>query len=121
MKKLVTIVIVALFPGVAGCSSLSSSIGTAQTPTGYLSLKSNVGVKAVSGADVHNDAMSITKSMRGPSGISETESHFALYSARFGRVSNQKVPELFDCEEAAPPINASATLSRSSEPKKEGC
>jgi hypothetical protein len=31
------------------------------------------------------------------------------------------VPELFDCEEAAPPINASATLSRSSEPKKEGC
>jgi hypothetical protein len=121
MKKLITIVIAALFPGVAGCSSLSGSVGTSQTPTGYLSLKSNVGVKAVSGVGVHDNAMSITKSTRGPSGISETESHFALYSARFGRVSNQKVPELFGCEEAASPINASATLSRRPEPKKEGC
>lgn len=121
MKKLMTIAIAALLPGIAGCSSLSSSIGAPQAPTSSLSSRSTVGVKASSGVDETEDAISIAKSTRLPSGVSETEAHFALYTARFGPDSSEKLPAVSSCEEAAAPMDASATLSRRTEPKKEGC
>jgi hypothetical protein len=121
MKKLIAMVIAAALPGIAGCSSLPGSIGAPQTPSSSLSSRSTLGVKASSGVDVKENAMSIAKSTGNPSGVSETEAHFALYTARFGPDSSEKLPAVSSCEEAAAPMDASATLSRRTEPKKEGC
>lgn len=121
MKKLVAMVIAAVLPGIAGCSSLSSSIGATQTPSTSSASRSTFGVKASSGVDAKENAMSIAKSTRHPSGVSETEAHFALYTARFGPDSSENLPAVSSCEEATAPLDASATLSRRTEAKKAGC
>lgn len=118
MKKLIIMAIAAALPGIAGCSSLPSSLGAPQTPNSTLSPRSTIGLKASSAFEVKEETMSITTSA--PS-ISETEVHFALYTARFGPDSSEKLPTSSSCEEAAAPIDASATLSRRPEPQKGGC
>ncbi len=121
MKKLIAMVIAAVLPGIAGCSSLSSSIGAPQTPSSSSASRSTVGVKASSGVDAKEEAMSIARSTRNPSGLSETEAHFAVYTARFGSDKSENLPAVSSCEAAAAPMDASATLSRRTAPKKEGC
>jgi hypothetical protein len=120
MKKLIVILIACSLPGIAGCN-IAGGTGARPTTPNPLPSKSKLWVKPISAVDAKDEAMSIGKSARNPSGVSETESHFSLYTARFGTESNAKQPAISNCDEAPVPMDSAATLSRRTATKKQGC
>lgn len=119
MKKLLTMLLAAAMPGMASCSSVSNSIGDPQSPNNAWSRGGTSTLKASGG--VGANAISIAKSTRNHTGLTETHAYFAFYTSRFGTEGHTKWPAAPSCEAVPSPLDDTATLTRTNEPKKEGC